>query len=140
MAKQILKDCRVEINAVVLSDHCRQVTIEDAAEEVDISGFSANGYREFAQGLSDATVTLEMFQDFAAASAHATLQALKASGGTFTVKIRPTTAAISATNPEFQMTGRLFTYNMLDGGLGSESITPVVIRNASTTGPVYATA
>ena len=57
MAKYVHKDAYISVNGTVLSDHANQITIEDAAEEVDFTGFTAAGYREFGQGLKDATIT-----------------------------------------------------------------------------------
>ena len=44
--------------------------------------------------------------------------------------------AISATNPEYQMTGRIFTYNPVSGSMGEMSSTEVTFKNAATTGLV----
>ncbi len=139
MAKTILKDVSVTINSVALADHCSGVAMEDAAEEIDFTSFSAAGYKEFGQGLKDGTVTLTIFQDFAAGSVHATLQPLYAAGSTFTVVLKPTSAAVSATNPSLTMTARLYSYAGLDGSVGEASVIEATFRNASSSGLVWAT-
>lgn len=133
MAKIVLKDAFIQIDGTDLSDHVSSVTIEDSAEEVDLTGFGAD-YREFGQGLKDATITATVFQDFAAASVDAVLHPLYASGGTFGVVVRPTSATKSATNPEYTLVSRLFTYSPLAGGVGEASTTDVTFRNAGTAG------
>ena len=139
MAKTILKDVSVVINSVTLADHANAVGMEDSAEEIDFTSFSAAGYKEYGQGLKDATFTVTLFQDFAAGSVHATLQPLYASGATFPLVLKPTTAAVSATNPSVTMTARLYSYAGIDGSVGEASMIEATFRNASSAGPVWAT-
>ena len=138
MAKQVLKDAYIKIDATVLSDHVSSVTLEDSADEVEFTSFGAN-YREYGQGLKTASITLEVFQDFAAASVDAVMEPLYNSGGTFTVEIRPTSSSVSATNPKYTMVGRLFSYSPLQGAVGDANTTSVTINNAGTAGLVRGT-
>ncbi len=137
VAKQILKDVSIVINSVNLADHCSAVSMDDTADEIDFTGFSSAGYKEYGQGLKDGTVTVTIFQDFAAGSVHATLQPL--SGASFPVVLKPTSAAVSATNPSLTMTAKLYSYAGLDGSVGEASIIEATFRNASSTGLVWAT-
>jgi hypothetical protein len=139
MAKIVLKDCFISVDAVDLSDHCSSVTIETTFDEVDVTGFGST-YREFLQGLGDATITLEMFQDFDALSVDATLWPLSQSGESFDVIVRPTSAVVGATNPQYTMTGSLFGYSPIAGAIGDAATTSVPIRNSSSTGLVRAIA
>jgi len=138
MAKFTLKNASIVVNAVDLSTRCDQVTIEDTAEEIDVTSFQGNGYREFLQGLKDATITATFLQDFASGSVHSTLNTVYQSGGTFTVVVKADSAAVSATNPSFTMTSRLYSYSPLDGGVSDPSKTTATFRNAGT-GIVVAT-
>jgi hypothetical protein len=138
MAKQVLKDAYIKIDSTVLSDHVSSVTLEDSADEVEFTSFGAN-YREYGQGLKTASITLEIFQDFAAASVDAVMEPLYNSGGTFTVEVRPTSSSVSATNPKYTMTGRLFSYSPLQGAVGDANTTSVTINNAGTAGLVRGT-
>jgi len=133
VAKFVLRDAYVAIAGSVLSSHASSVTLEDSAEEVDFTGFGS-GYREFGQGLKDATVTVTFFSDFDAGSVDAVLAPLYASGGTFGLEIRPTSASASATNPKFSMTSRMYSYSPIAGGVGDASTTDVTFRNAGTAG------
>lgn len=139
MAKIVLKDCSITIDAVDLSDHISSVTIETTFDEVDVTGFGST-YKEILQGLGDATITLSVFQDFAAASVDATLWPLSQSGEGFVVVVKPTSAAVSATNPSYTMTGVLLNYSPVAGAIGEASTTDVSIRNQSSTGLVRAVA
>lgn len=140
MAKTILRDVSVVINGVNVADHANAVSMEDTADEVDLTGFGSGGYREFGQGMKDATITVTLFQDFAAASIHDTLRPLYASGNPFTVVLKPTSAAVSATNPQATMTARLFSYSGIDGSVGDASQIEATFRNASQSGIAWATA
>lgn len=129
MAKIVLKDAAVLINGTAISDHVSAVTIESTFEEVDFTGMGSI-YREFGQGLGDATITLTVFQDYAAAQIDSIFWPLSQSGGTFGVEVRPTSAAASSTNPKYTMTGRLFGFNPIAGAVGDASTTDIPIRNA----------
>jgi hypothetical protein len=135
MAKIVLKDVVIVLNSVDFSDHADSVTIESEFDEVESSAFGAV-FKEYQVGLGDATITVGMQQDFAAGEVDATLWPLAIAGTSFAVAIKPTSAAISATNPEYQMTARLYGYSPLDGSIGDLSTTEITLRNASTTGLV----
>lgn len=144
MAKQILKDAYVAINGTAISDHVSSVTIESTFDEVDLTsmGVNADGakYREYGQGIGDSTITLSVYQDYDPGSIDAIFWPLSQSGGTFGVEVRPTSARASATNPRYSMTGRVFQFNPLAGGVGDASTTDVPIRNAGTAGITRGTA
>ena len=138
MAITVLTDAVVTINGVTLSDHAKKVTVEDSRTEVDVTAFGATSIA-VAKGLGDASMTVEFYQDFAAAKVHATLQPLIGSSTPVTVAARGSSGAISATNPEYQLSALLFTYNMLDGAVGEASMITATFRNASQTGVTYDT-
>ncbi len=139
MAKFVLTNAYVAINGTAISDHCSSVTVEDSADEIEFTSFSANQYREFGQGLHDATITLTVFQDYAGSSVYSILQPLYASGGTFGIEVRPINATVTATNPKATMTGRLYSFNPIAGAVGDAATTDISIRNAGTAGLVMGT-
>lgn len=136
--KLVLKDADIEIDGVNLSNHANSVTLEDSADEVDITGFQSD-YKEFDQGLKDATITITFISDFEAGKVDATLYPLYSGGDTFDVVVKPTDDAVSATNPAYVMHGRMYTYNPIAGGVGDASTTDVTFRNASQLGIVKQT-
>lgn len=139
MAKYVHRDAYIAINGTALSDHASALTITDEAEEVEFTSFSSSGYREYGQGLKDATVEVTFFQDFAAASVHAILQPLYQSGGTFAVEVRPVNTTVSATNPRGSMVARLYAYAGFGGAVGEASELDVSFRNAGTAGFTWGT-
>jgi hypothetical protein len=134
MAKQVLRNASITVGGTNLSDHCSSVALEDSADEVDFTSFSASAYREFGQGMKDATITADFFQDFAASSVDATLYPLYDSGGTFNVVVKPDAGATSSTNPSYTMTARLYNYGGLNGAVGDANTVSVTFRNAGTAG------
>lgn len=138
MAKFVLKNPTVVFNAVDLSDHCSKMTVATTFTKVDVTSFGAT-YLASVQGMGDATMTFDFFQDFAAGEVDATLWPLSQSGNTFVVVCKPTNAVVSATNPTYTMTGVLLDYNPIDGAVGAASVTTVTVPNAGVAGLVRAT-
>jgi hypothetical protein len=134
-----LTDAYISINGVTLSDHAKSVTVNDTREVKDFTAFGATS-KVVGKGLGDASITVEFFQDFAAAKTHATLQPLISSTTPVTVEVRPTSAARSATNPAAVMSALLFDYVFVDGSVGDESTMTATFQNASQTGITYPTA
>lgn len=139
MAVFTMTDCLVIVNGVTLSDHATSVTVTDTRDDVDITAFGATS-KAVTKGLGDAGISVTFLQDFAAAKIHATLQPLIASTTGVTIEVRPTSAARSATNPAALMTGLLFNYSFLDGGIGDASKITAEFKNSSQTGMTYPTA
>ena len=127
MAHQVFTDARVEINAVVLSDHVRSVTLDYSAELQDDTSMG-DTTRERKGGLKDWSIEVDFFQDYAASEIDATLFGLV--GSTFTVEVRPTSAARSATNPGFSGTGILESYQPVGGEIGTMQMAPITIQAA----------
>jgi hypothetical protein len=136
MAITTLTDAFVSINGVTLSDHVSKVTLTDSRDSVDITAMGATS-KAITKGLGDAKVDVDFFQDFAAAKVHATLQPLIGSTTPFTVEVRATSGARSATNPAFLMSALLMDYSMLDAKVGDASAFTASFVNASQTGVTY---
>jgi hypothetical protein len=140
MAISVLTNAMVLINGVDLSDHVSKVTLTDERTSVDITAMGATSLA-VTKGLGDAKVSLDMFQDFAAAKTHATLQPLVGSSTPIAVEVRPTNAARSATNPAFLMSGALLmSYTMIDGKVGDANMATYEFQNGSQSGVSYPTA
>lgn len=139
MALFTLTDAFISINGVTLSDHAKSVTVTDTREQQDFTAFGATA-KVVGKGLGDASITVEFYQDFAAAKTHATLQPLISGTTPFTVEVRATSAARSTTNPAAVMSALLFDYTMLEGSVGDPSTMTATFQNASQTGITYPTA
>ena len=122
MARIVLTDVEVTVNSVDLSDHIASVTIDQSFNEVTTTAFGDAGVTRIA-GLEDSSVSLEFHQDFAASSVDATLNALV--GTTTSVVVKPTSSAVSATNPSYTMTCLVNQWNPISGGAGDLSTVSV---------------
>lgn len=115
-------DGSVSINAVDLSDHVAQVSINTSSDELDDTAMG-DTYRSKLGGLKDWSVTVQFHQDFAGSEVDATLFPLL---GTVTaIIIKPTSGAISATNPAYTGNVLVSDYKPLDGSVGDLASTSV---------------
>lgn len=138
MAKTILRDASVTVDGVDLSDHVDTVAISTKYDVNDVTGMGA-AMKEKLLGLGDGTITVNFFQDNAAGQVDATLNALLGSNTPFTIVVKPTSAAVSATNPSYTMQGILANYDPLNAKVGAPSMTNVTFENADQSGIVRAT-
>ena len=129
MAEFVFTDASVVINAVDLSDHVRQVTLNYSAELQDDTAMGEDT-RSRLGGLKDWSMEVEFNQDFAAAEVDVTLFPLV--GTAFTVTLKPTSAAVSATNPSYSGTGILESYPPMGGSVGDLAVAAISIQAAGT--------
>lgn len=101
MAKIVLTDANITINSVALSDHANSVTLNYEVDSVEDTSFGSGGHT-FAAGLQNVSCEIALMQDFAATSVEATVYPLV--GTKTTVVIKPTSSAVSATNPSYTLT------------------------------------
>lgn len=126
MAKVVLKDCYIVVNGTNFSDHVSAVTVNLSKDDVETTSFSGGG-RERMAGLKDDSFELTFQQDFAAANVDAVLYPLYDEETEFDIEVRPTSSAVSATNPKYTGTCILLEYSPLDGKVGDLSETKVKI-------------
>jgi hypothetical protein len=131
--KFVLKDAKIVVDGTDLSKRASQVAIELPDDEVDLSTFGGD-FKETGKGLSDASMTVTFFQDYAAGQVDEVLWPFKISDETFIIEVSPSSKARSATNPTYKMTARLFNYTPISGSVGQASTTQVTFKNASDNG------
>ena len=136
MAKTILRDCVILIDGVDLSDHASSVTINSEKDDIDLTSFG-NAMHVHGVGLGDASIEVDFFQDFGAASVHATLSPIYDAGEAVPIVITPAEGAISATNPGITMDGLLMSYTPLGGSVGEASTMSVTFQNGGDAGITY---
>lgn len=98
IASLAFTDCRLEVNAVDLSDFVTSVELPVEFEALEDTAMGDSARSRIA-GLEDSTLSVTFNQDFAAGAPDATIWPLM--GTVVTIKVRPTSAAISSTNPEY---------------------------------------
>jgi len=131
MAQIVLTDVDVEVNSVDLSDHVTSVTINFDVDAVEVTAMSDTAHK-FTGGLQNASATIEFQQDFDSSSVDDTINGLV--GTTTTVKILPTSDAISATNPSYTLTDTFVaSFQPINGSVGELSMTSVEFQGGTLT-------
>lgn len=97
-----LGNAKVLIATVDLSDQCKSATITRTIEALESSAFGSTN-RVYVGGMENSTFTGEFMMSYAASETYATLKDLV--GTAITIVVNPTSAADSATNPGFTLTG-----------------------------------
>lgn len=118
MAKIVLTDVKVTVNSVNLSDHIASVTLTTDVNEVATTAFGDTAITRVG-GLKDNSIQLEIMQDFAVApsnSIEATVYPLIGTVAAMTVK--PTSGAISTSNPEYQFNALITSWSPVAGAVG----------------------
>ena len=111
MPKQIATDWLVRINSVNLSNHAFDVQITDEKDQIDVSGFSPTGRKEFLPGSQDQTITVSFLMDFDSGKVHQTIWPLYEGGSSFPILVQPDSdAGTSTTNPTYSGTAVCFEY------------------------------
>ncbi len=100
MAILALTNAKILVNSVDLSDHCKSVTLEFDAADLDATAFSSSGWTAHLGGMKSGKIDLTFNNDYAASQVDTTLFA--ALGTVVAVTVNPVNAANSATNPQYQ--------------------------------------
>jgi len=119
----------VTINAVDMSDQCSSAVFTRMIESLESTAFGQTN-RSYVGGLENSTLTVTMYNSFAASETYATLKTLV--GTQVTVKIKPTSAATSATNPESTLTAAYMeSLPIVNGQLGALDVIDVVFTGGA---------
>ena len=106
----------VLIAATDISDHVKEVTINDARDENDDTVVSMTA-KSMTGGLPSPTIPIKLRQDYAATKTHALIRA--AVNTSTAVVVRPIAATIrSGTNPDWEFTGKVLQYSPVMGVAG----------------------
>ena len=119
MAMYLSNGVVVTLNSVDLSNHVTSATINRQFTELSVTAMGDTA-EKFVKGLENSTITLDFLNDTAASNVNATLQA--AWGTTVTLTLKQTSAAVSATNPEFQTTVLVNNTQDINGAPGDISM------------------
>ena len=146
MSKFDATDCSVVLDLVDMSDYCFSIDLPDSKEQIDVSGFNPTGSKEFVPGSRDQLITLGILQDFAASSSgsvvaiHSKLNTLYTANSAFVFTIKPTSAAVSSTNPKYSGTAVLYEYDGLNAQLNARAEIVVTLRPSNGSVWAWATA
>lgn len=130
MAKQILGPLtNFKVNGTDLSQWVRNVTVDDTADEVEVTGFGET-YKEFVPGLKDSTISATFVNDTASGGPDATLSPLYYNSTAGTVKVNPDTSGTVV----YTMVSKLYGWPPVQGGPGAANEITVNFRNFGTAG------
>lgn len=116
-------DVRVEVNSVDLSAWVESVTLPVEFEALEDTAMGDSARSRIA-GLEDGSITLNFNDDFDASAVDATIWAARKTA--VVCKVRPTSAAIGATNPEYvgsYLVNQVNPFGVSVGQLAKRSVT-----------------
>ena len=113
-----------------LSDQCKSVVITKSREALDQSSFGDTG-RQFTGGLTNVTVTATLLMEYSATpGTYVDLTALV--GTRCYVEVKTASGAISATNPEFEITGAyLESLDVINAAVGELSEVEITLTGGT---------
>ena len=124
-----LSNPSVEINSVDLTDQCTAASITYLVEQFENTAFGSTA-RTYTGGLENNTVTVTLYQSYAAAETEASIYSLV--GTTTTLVLKPSSAAVSATNPSYTITGAyLESHTPINASLGELSTIDLTFTGGS---------
>ena len=114
-----LSNPSVTINSVDLSDQCTAATITYTAEALENTAFGSTA-RTYTAGLQNNSVTVTLYQSYAGSETEVSIYNLV--GTTTSIVIKPSSAAVSATNPSYTIaTAYLESHTPINASLGELS-------------------
>jgi len=130
MARIVLTDVQVLINTSTdISSFVSSITLNSTVNEVQTTAMGNTAITRVG-GLLDNSVTIEFYQDFATSQLESIIYPLI---GTVTpMRIKPTTSATSATNPQYQFSALVSEWSPISGAVGE-------LSTASATWPISGT-
>ena len=124
-----LSNPSVTINSVDLSDQCTSATVTYTAEALESTAFGDTA-RKYTSGLQNNEVTVTLYQSYAATETEASIYALV--GTTTTLVLKPSSGAVSSTNPSYTLTGAyLETHTPIAASLGELSTVTLTFRGGT---------
>lgn len=121
MAQIVLTDASITINSISLGNRANSVELNFEVDSVEITAFGDTGHK-FTGGLQNVSCNIEFMQDFAASNVEATIYPLV--GTKTTVVIKPTSGAVSATNPSYTISDAFLTsHQPVAGAVGELAMT-----------------
>jgi hypothetical protein len=130
MAIFVATDFSVSINgSTALSSYLTQVELKVSANDITTTAFGSTFVTRVA-GLKEGSLTLQFNQDYAAAAPDVTLWPLL--GTQATVVIKPTSTAVSATNPSYTFNALVTDLTPVSGQIGDLSTFSITLPTSGT--------
>jgi hypothetical protein len=101
MARLVLTDASIELGGTDISEYVASITLNTPEDVVETTAFGPVGARTRVSGLKDHSVSLEFHNDFASGALESVVQTIGI-GNLTNLIVKPTSDAISATNPAYK--------------------------------------
>ena len=125
-----LSNAKVKIATIDVSDNCVAASVTRVIEPLESSAFGSTS-RVYTAGMENSTFSATLMASYAASETYSALEGLV--GTSITIVVNPTSAADSATNPGFTLTGTYFSeLSVIDAKIGELGMFEI-----TTTGGVY---
>ena len=130
-----LSNPSLTINSVDLQDQCTSAVINYVLEQLETTSFGDTA-RKFGAStvtsLQNNTIEVELYQSYAASETEATIFGLV--GIQTTLVLKPTSAAVSATNPSYTLTNAyLSAHSPINASLGELSVLSLTFSGGALT-------
>lgn len=127
-----LSNPAIKINSVDLTDQCTAATLTYLVEQLENTAFG-NTSRVYTGGLANNSLTVTLYQSYAATETEASVYSLV--GTTTTIEISPTATGLttpSATSPKYTLTGTyLESHTPINASLGELSTIDLVFNGGT---------
>ena len=128
-----LSNASCVINAIDLQDQCTMAVVNYVLEQLETTAFGDTARKYGAStvtSLQNNSIEVELYQSYAASETEATIYGLV--GIQTTVVVKPTSAAVSATNPSYTLTGcYLESHTPINASLGELSTVTLVFNGGN---------
>lgn len=130
MAKHILYNTSLTVNAVDLSDHVKQISYNEGINGVDAAAMSEIQDYEMPGTIKIEDVTVLFFMDLAASKVYATIHPLVINRTTFNIIVKVDAGANATTNPAFTLPVFVRKHPFVNGTRGDGHMGQVVFAAA----------
>lgn len=127
MAHFVATNAYLSINSVDLSDHVESLSWPIDTDAVEDTSMGATA-RTYLVGLNNSTLTVNFRGDYAASDVYATLSGVFTGGAAVAVAVRAVNTTVAATNPEFQGSAILTSWDPLALSIGDVASTPATFQ------------
>ena len=130
MAKHVIYDAVVNINAVALTDRARSVTYTVGTNAQPSAAMSEVQDYDMPGTLFISPIVVEYYQDYAASNVYITHRTIWDARSSVVLLVKATSAADSATNPNFTLTVFIASMDYVKGSRGDVHVNSVTYRAA----------
>lgn len=130
MAKHVIYNASLTVNAVDLSDHVKTIAYVEGINGQDAAAMSEVQDYEMPGTIHIGDITVTFFQDYAASKVYQTIHPLVMNRTTFNIVVKPDSGAAASTNPQFTIAVFVKSHPWVNGTRGDGHMTQVVFGPA----------